>query len=174
MRRVDALFAAFALLAAGAADAGPATAAVASEEINVVSDHGELDRRAGRARYWGNVTITQGTTRITADEVLLEAVDGELVSATINGRPATFEQTPPGASEPTRGSARRMTLLAAEEIIELREDARITQGGDEVAGELIRYDVKRQQVVSAGQVKMTLTPRKAKEPAREPPAEDRK
>lgn len=147
--------------------------------VDVAADHGDIDLKAGRARYWGNVVITHGTTRIEAQEVLLELKDGELDVATITGDPARFRQTPAGSDAPTVGVARRMTFRADQDIVELRDGARVVQGSDEVAGELIRYDVKRERVLAAGgeqgqggRVQMTITPRKPKAeppPAAEPP-----
>ena len=157
-----------------------AAPAVAQDEshlpLSIDADHGDLDLKAGRGRYWGHVSFARGTTRITADEVVLELVDGQLSSAVISGAPASFEQTVEGAAQPTRGTARTMTYRAADDIVELAGDARVVQAGDEVAGDLIRYDIKQQRVLAAstdaqgGRVQMTITPRKTKEPPpKEPP-----
>jgi lipopolysaccharide export system protein LptA len=162
------------------APATPATAAPPTAEapLNISADHGDIDRRAGTARYWGNVTITRGSTRITADDVVLALTDGELTKATITGSPATFAQSFGEGRAPTLGSARILTFTADQDVIELREGARVVQDGDEVSGELIRYDSAQQRVLAAGgdqsgRVQMTITPRKPKPPADGAPPEKR-
>lgn len=168
--------------AVGAAPApAPATTALAAQPaadaLNISADHGDIDRRAGVARYWGNVSITRGTTRITADEVVLALADGELTTATITGKPATFAQSFADGRAPTLGSARILSFSADQDVIELREGARVVQDGDEVTGELIRYDSAKQRVLAAGgeqsgRVQMTITPRKPK-PAPDAPPQER-
>ena len=171
------------MLLAAAAGAAPAVElpsappSVADAPLNISADHGDIDRRAGTARYWGNVTITRGTTRITADEVVLALVEGELTKATITGAPATFAQSFGDGRAPTLGSARTLSFDADQDVIELRDGARVVQDGDEVSGDLIRYDSAQQRVLAAGgdqsgRVQMTITPRKPK-PSPAPPPERR-
>jgi lipopolysaccharide export system protein LptA len=176
--RLAALLAAAACLAA--AHGATALESDRGQPVQIQADHAEIDRRAGRTVYSGNVRIAQGSIVIQADEVVLLMKDGEFESAVIKGEPATFEQRPEGADSPTRGSARTMTYLAGESVVELKDGARVQQGGDEVAGELIRYDVKEQRVLAAGgdenggRVQMTITPRKPKDADAEPPPEEDK
>lgn len=165
MRRAEWLL--IVMLLAATAPASGASGA----RLDVAADHGDVDLKAGRARYWGNVVITHDNTRIEAEEVLLQMADGELTTATIRGTPARFVQAATTEVGATEGSARVMTFHTADGMVELREGARIRQDGDEVAGELIRYDVRNERVVAAGgdgqnqgRVQMTITPRKAKEP----------
>lgn len=172
------------LLLVAAAGAGPALeprsapASVADAPLNISADHGDIDRRAGTARYWGNVTITRGTTRITADEVVLALTEGELTKATITGTPATFAQSFGDGRAPTLGSARTLSFDADQDVIELRDGARVVQDGDEVSGDLIRYDSAQQRVLAAGgdqsgRVQMTITPRKPKPATGDAPPERR-
>jgi lipopolysaccharide export system protein LptA len=165
------------LAAAGAA--APSTAPVAAgapsaAPLEISAEHGDIDRRAGTARYWGKVTITRGSTRITADEVVLALVEGELSTATVTGKPATFAQSFGADRAPTLGSARTISFSADQDVIELREGARVVQDGDEVSGDLIRYDAAKQRVLAAGgdqsgRVQMTITPRKPKADPAKPP-----
>ena len=159
-----------ALLGFGAA-AAPAPSAAALE---ISAEHGDIDRRAGTARYWGKVTLTRGSTRITADEVVLALVEGELSTATVTGQPATFAQSFGDGRAPTLGSARTITFRADQDVIELREGARVVQDGDEVSGDLIRYDAAAQRVLAAGgeqsgRVQVTINPRKPKPAPAKPP-----
>ncbi len=165
-----------ALLLGATAAAGPAgeVPPPSAAPLNISADHGDIDRRAGSARYWGHVSITRGTTTITADEVVLALTEGELTKATITGAPATFAQSFADGRAPTLGSARTLTFSADQDVIELRDGARVVQDGDEVSGELIRYDAAQQRVLAAGgdqsgRVQMTITPRKPKPPSAPPP-----
>ena len=175
------------LLLAATATGGPAAAPPASADatlpsaaapLNISADHGDIDRRAGSARYWGNVTISRGSTRITADEVVLALTEGELTKATITGAPATFAQSFGADRAPTLGSARTLTFTADGDVIELSGGARVVQDGDEVSGDLIRYDAAQQRVLAAGgdqsgRVQMTITPRKPKPTTGDAPPERR-
>jgi len=162
MRRAELLLA-LALLAAPGAQAGEAPVT-----MNVNSDHGEFDLAAGRAHHWGNVTFTRGNARIDAEDVVLELTDGTLDRAVISGAPARFVQEAADEAPAAAGSARRMTYDADADLIELEGQAKVVQGGDEVTGDLIRYDAKRQRVLAAsgaegsGRVQMTITPKQAK------------
>ena len=156
------------------AASAPSVAAPSAAPLEISAEHGDIDRRAGTARYWGNVTITRGTTRITADEVVLALVEGELSSATVTGKPATFAQSFGAGRAPTLGSARTISFSADQDVIELRDGARVVQDGDEVSGDLIRYDAAKQRVLAAGgdqsgRVQMTITPRKPKPEPGKPP-----
>lgn len=163
---------ALALLGPLAARAAPDPAPVA---MNVNSDHGEFDLAAGRAHHWGNVTFTRGNARIDAADVVLELAGGSLERAVIVGAPARFVQDAEGDKPAATGSARRMTYDSAADLIELDGDARVVQGGDEVTGDLIRYDAKHQRVLAAsgaegsGRVQMTITPKRAKDAPPAPP-----
>jgi lipopolysaccharide transport protein LptA len=169
MRRAEPLLA----LVAGCALA--AAAGEAPVAMNVNSDHGEFDLAAGRAHHWGNVSFTRGNARIEADDVVLELADGKLERATISGGPARFTQAAAVDAPAAEGSARRMTYDAGVDQIELEGEARVVQGGDEVTGDLIRYDARRQRVLAAsgsegsGRVQMTITPKRSKEPDAEAP-----
>jgi len=154
--------------------AAPAAEPPSAAPLEISAEHGDIDRKAGVARYWGHVTLTRGTTRITADEVVLALADGELTKATITGKPATFAQSFGDGRAPTLGSAKTLSFSADQDVIELREDARVVQDGDEVTGDLIRYDAAKQRVLAAGgeqsgRVQMTITPRKPKPKPTVPP-----
>lgn len=158
---------ALALLLVGAASAG-APGDMGAQPVDIRADFGELDRAAGRGTYRGNVVIQQGGMRITAAEVRLYMVADELERIEIDGKPASFEHHPTGSAQPTRGMARNMVYRVKESTVDLQGEARIEQRGDEVAGETIRYDLKRDRVLAASgpgdnaRVQMTITPRRGK------------
>jgi lipopolysaccharide export system protein LptA len=79
-----------------------------NQPINIQSDHGDFlsntSTNNGTGTYTGNVVITQGSIRITADKAVLHMSNGEIQTADITGTPATFQQQPDSGplASPTR------------------------------------------------------------------------
>lgn len=124
----------------------PATLLAAdAPAVEISADHWQADQRVGVAVYSGNVVITRGTARITADEARLELVNGKLQAATIIGAPATFAQDP-ADGPPISGQAQRIEYDAANETAVLTGDARVTQGADSLQAASVRINLKTEQI----------------------------
>ncbi|MCB1934395.1 MAG: lipopolysaccharide transport periplasmic protein LptA [Nitrosomonas sp.] len=91
--------------------------------------------------FTGNVIMTQGTLRITADKVILkEDVDG-FRYATATGNLVTFRQKRDGVDEYIEGWSERAEYDNKLEKIELFKQARLKRGEDEVKGDYISYNI---------------------------------
>jgi len=91
--------------------------------------------------FTGNVIMTQGTLRITADKVILrEDIDG-FRYATATGNLVTFRQKRDGIDEYIEGWSERAEYDNKSEKIELFKQARLKRGEDEVKGDYIAYNI---------------------------------
>ena len=123
----------------------------------------------------GNVVLTRGTIRLTADRVVVRQ-DGEgFQFATATGKPARFRQRQdpkPPETEGTwmEGEALRMEMDDKSGKIELYDAARVKRGGDEVAGNYILLDQRSdffsvstgkdgKEAAPSGRVKAVIQPK---------------
>src|SRR5690349_6245748 len=100
-----------------------------NQPINVRADHGDFkndpdNNSNGTGIYTGNVVITQGSIRLTADRAELHVVDNELDTADVTGNPATFQQRPDDG-QVVDGSAQEITYSASKDEIVLLTNARL-------------------------------------------------
>jgi lipopolysaccharide export system protein LptA len=122
--------------------------------------------------FEGDVVVTKGTMRLTADRLVVRQDAEGFQSATATGKPARFRQRQdpkPGEKEGiwVDGEASRIELDDREQKIEMFERARVNRGGDEVAGDYILVDQRSEfyQVSSGkgaaakGRVKAVIQPK---------------
>jgi lipopolysaccharide export system protein LptA len=95
--------------------------------------------------FEGDVVVTKGTIRLTADRLVVRQDAEGFQLATATGKPARFRQrqdAKPGEKEGiwVEGEAMRIELDDRNQKIELFDKARVNRGGDEVAGDYIFVD----------------------------------
>ena len=114
----------------------------ADREKPIVADADKLtmDNSKKVSIFEGNVVITQGTMRITADRVVITEDKDGLHHASGTGRPTTFRQKRDGLDEYVDGHSLRFEYDGKIERIELFEQAELLRGRDDVKGEYISYD----------------------------------
>jgi lipopolysaccharide export system protein LptA len=167
MRR---LIAAFAALAAAA---GPAFAERADREKEIVlqADKGVADDANRTSTFEGNVVITQGTMRITAAKVTLKEKDN-FKYYVASGAPVTFRQKRDKADEWIEGFADRAEFDDRNDVLKLFSRAKVKSTQNEITGEFISYDMRRelaevmgappgQQAPADKRVKVIIVPQKA-------------
>ena len=121
--------------------------------------------------FEGEVVVTKGTMRLTADRLVVRQDAEGFQFATATGKPARFRQrqdAKPGEKEGVwvEGEALRIELDDRNQKIELFDSARVNRGGDEVAGDYIFVDQRSDfyQVSSGkgqakGRVKAVIQPK---------------
>ncbi|HDZ56012.1 MAG TPA: lipopolysaccharide transport periplasmic protein LptA [Pseudomonas xinjiangensis] len=145
------------------------------QPIRIQADTATLDDRRNTAVYTGDVVITQGTMRLTGDQVTLNTDAEGAVSKIVSvGNPATFVQTPQPDQGPVNARGQTIEYYAADERVVLIDDAHLDQEGNTFEGEYVTYNV-REELVEAGRagesteapqrIQMTIQPRKRDEPA---------
>lgn len=132
--------------------------------ITIEADHWEADQARGLTVYSGNVILTRGNVRVTADEARLLMQEGRLQHATLIGSPAIFRQEP-AAGPALAGQARRLEYDAGKETATLTGEAFLRQGSDTIRAASIFVDLAAEKVIAESdrvtpeRVRVTLTPR---------------
>jgi len=91
--------------------------------------------------FTGNVILTQGTLRISADKVIMKEDLHGFRYATAIGDLVSFRQKRDGLNEYVEGWSQRAEYDSKTDKIELFRQARLKRGSDEVQGDYISYDM---------------------------------
>jgi lipopolysaccharide export system protein LptA len=164
---------AFPLACLALAAAAPAGAEKADRDkpTQIEANRMSADDARRMTIFEGAVVLTRGTIRLTADRIVVrQDAEGYQIS-TATGKPVKFRQRQdpkPPATEGVwlEGEALRMEMDDKSGKIELFDSARVSRGGDEVAGNYILVDQRSEffQVSSGkdaggGRVRATLQPK---------------
>jgi len=143
------------------------------KEIVVGADRLLADPASPTRTFEGSVVVTQGTMRMTAAKVVVKEDPQRHKYYVATGSPVTFKQKRDNADEYVEGFAERAEFDDKTDVLKLYNRARVKRNDDELKGEFITYDMRREvaEVTGApgkaatpeGRVKMILTPPK-KEP----------
>jgi lipopolysaccharide transport protein LptA len=137
---------------------------IAQGAMNIAADRADatrLDFDDSRWVFEGNVVIDNQGTRIWCDRAELVFGGHQLRRAFLTGSPARFQQ-PRAPSAQTDGRAGAMEYDLGAALIRLSQDAWISDGTNEVTGDSISYDLRREYVIAdagkGGQVRMKINP----------------
>jgi len=176
------------LAAATLAAVAPAQAERADREKEIVvgADKLTADDANRTSTFDGNVVVTQGTMRMTASKVTVKEDAERHKFYVANGAPVTFRQKRDNVDEWVEGFADRAEFDDRNDVLKLFNRARVKRNNDELTGEFITYDMRRDvaEVTGApagtvapnntGRVKVIISPPKRDEkgaPAKSPPLE---
>ncbi|WP_374220366.1 lipopolysaccharide transport periplasmic protein LptA [Psychrobacter sp. H8-1] len=122
---------------------GHALPSDANQPIKLLADKATYSERTGVTSYSGNVIITQGTLRLTADDITVNLSQQRSInSAVATGRPATMQQIVTKEKGLAKGQANKIDYNAVTGIITLTGNAKLDQNGASFAGNVIRYSLK--------------------------------
>ncbi|WP_375540368.1 lipopolysaccharide transport periplasmic protein LptA [Moraxella nasovis] len=117
------------------------------EPIRLLADKATYTASTGVTTYSGNVTITQGTLKMNADNLTLNlAKDRSIQTVVATGRPATLQQVITADKGLAKGRASKIDYDTATGIITLSGNAKLTQAGASFAGNTIRYNLAKGDV----------------------------
>lgn len=115
----------------------------AQQPIRLLADRATYSERTGVTSYSGNVTITQGTLKLAADNITVNLSNGRSIqSAVATGRPATMQQVVTKEKGLAKGQANKIDYNAQSGIVTLTGNAKLTQNGASFSGNVIRYSLK--------------------------------
>lgn len=115
----------------------------ANQPIKLLADKATYSERTGVTSYSGTVVITQGTFKMTADNITVNLSQGRSInSAVATGRPATMQQVVTQEKGLAKGQANKIDYNAVSGIITLTGNAKLVQNGASFAGNVIRYSLK--------------------------------
>ncbi|WP_419812643.1 lipopolysaccharide transport periplasmic protein LptA [Bacterioplanoides sp.] len=121
----------------------------AQQEMVILSDSAELDRKAGVVIYKGNVVLTQGTLKIESDRLMILR-NGEVVEqAVAEGNPATYQQQIQADQQLTTASGQRIDYFATRKEVQIQGNAELHQEGNQFSGEKITYDITNERVLAS-------------------------
>jgi lipopolysaccharide export system protein LptA len=118
----------------------------ADQPIHILGDKVVLEEKAETATYSGNVTINQGSLKITADRVTFEFEDEQVVRIIARGSPAYYSQKLKPGQQNMQANARTIVYHTSIERIDLKGSAHLQQQGNDFRGEVIEYDMRAGRV----------------------------
>ena len=122
----------------------------------------KLDFNEGEWRFSGNVVVEAESTRLECETASLSFRDHQLLSATLNGSPASFSQPAPDSERINTGAANEIIYDMENGSLQLVGSARFTDGVNEVSGDLITYDITRGRLTAgstdSGPVRILIEP----------------
>lgn len=146
-----------------------------NQPMNIEADRVDIDDEKGTNIFTGNVVITRGSIRISGDKVVVyRDKEKNLDKIHSRGKPAHFQQTPDNKNVPVISEAEELFYDAVKEILIMRRNGKILQGGDTFTGDHIIYDSKRNKITakqtksssgtknSKGRVHITIQPKNNK------------
>jgi len=161
----------FLLLALLVAASAQAERADREKEIVVGADHLTGDDINKTSTFEGNVVVTQGTMRITAARVTMREDPQKFKYYVATGAPVTFRQKRDKVDEWVDGEAQRAEFDDRNDILKLYTHAHVKSGANEITGDFISYDMRRELTEVSGappgaaipqnsRVKVTILPPK--------------
>ena len=164
-------------LAAALALGSPLAAALPEDRnqpIHLEASRGQLDQKTGVSVYEGNVVITQGSMRLTADSVTIYIKDNNFQRMEATGAPVNLRYKPTVDKPEVQGVSQRVEYDVASAKVIMSGNARLTQGQDTFTGDRVEYDLKSDVVRARGagnngRIQFTIQPRaQDAAPARKP------
>lgn len=150
------------LIAMLAAAGAQAKSTDRQQPMDIAADHTDaLMADNGESTLMGNVNITQGSLSVKADQAVIQRQNGDIVSVTLIGTPATLSQVA-DSGEPMTASAQRIVYRLDNDIVLLTGNVEIVQPRGTVRGETIRYDIGSGRLDGGGdgsRVQMRIQPK---------------
>lgn len=131
------------------------------QPINVAANTAHKNDKKGLTVYRGDVIITQGSIRITGDEITIYDTAGNVEKIIATGTPAKFKQKPSPTSDDMIAHGFTIEYDVVKESLLLRENALLKQEGRTTNSNRITYDMKTTIVKAGndtGRVNMVLQP----------------
>jgi lipopolysaccharide export system protein LptA len=113
------------------------------KEIVLLADKGVADDNRKVSVFEGNVVITQGTMRVTASKVTLSEKEN-FKFYVAQGAPVTFRQKRDKVDEWIEGTAERAEFDDKTDVLKLFNRAKVKSAQNEITGEYITYDMRRE------------------------------
>ncbi|HET9652539.1 MAG TPA: lipopolysaccharide transport periplasmic protein LptA, partial [Usitatibacter sp.] len=114
------------------------------KEIVVGADHLTADDAKRTSVFDGNVVVTQGTMRMTANKVTVKEDANRHKFYVAYGEPVTFRQKRDNVDEWVEGFAQRAEFDERSDMLRLFDNARVKSNQNEINGQFISYDMTKQ------------------------------
>lgn len=125
-------------------------AAQAVEPVKILADGVEVNQKTLSSTYSGNVELTQGAMRLSAEKLQVFANKGALQRIEAAGNPARFTAPLQDQSLVT-GEASVVNFDSNKGILLLTGNARLTQTGNTIHNDRIEYNLNTGNLKAGGQ-----------------------
>ena len=142
----------FILLALTTQAAFADTTSDSDKAINVQADQSDFDEKSGIQSLSGNVEITQGSLKVTADRIQIELKNGALFRIVGNGSPIRFQQQTDNGSL-MKGQSNRIEYNMQTTQITFSGNAQFERPGQKLSGNSITYNMADLTFKAAGDKK---------------------
>lgn len=119
-----------------------------TQPINIQADSAEINDVTGISTYRGNVTITQGSTVLTGDIVILETANKKVQKIISEGNLSTFKQTTDDGRKVDAEAEKMVYSITGSKIV-LTKNAKLTEAGNTFASDKITFYTDK-EIVTAG------------------------
>jgi lipopolysaccharide export system protein LptA len=120
------------------------------KEIVVGADKLIADDANRTSTFEGAVVVTQGTMRMTASRVTVKEDADRHKFYVANGAPVTFRQKRDKVDEWVEGFAERAEFDDRNDVLKLYNRARVKSNQNEITGDFISYDMRREVAEVSG------------------------
>lgn len=125
--------------------------------ISINADNTQASIRDNTAVYVDNVEVRQGSLLIKASRLEINASAGKGNEVFIfSGSPVTYSQLLEG-ERPVTAQANEIRYDIASRTLTLTTDAELTQSGSLVRGDVIRYNLERQELTAGSEQNRRVT-----------------
>lgn len=153
----------------------------AEKPLQIESDRMSANDLTKEATFEGDVVLTKGSIRMTADRIVVKEQEKGSHHAVATGNPVRFRQRMDAKDGKDAvwvdGEAQRIEYDERTEKVELFDKARVNRAGDEVRGNYILYDQRTEffsvtggKGTSSGRVRAIIQPKSASQPTAPPPS----
>lgn len=128
------------------------------QPIHISANSAEIDDNKGISIYRGKVSMTQGSIKLKAEQIIIHSDAQGISKLVATGEPAHFQQLPETDKQMMHAFGETIEYYIAEERIELKKQAKLEQEQNIFTGERIDYDIKQRLVNAYGSGSQTRTP----------------
>lgn len=128
------------------------------KEVVITADKVVADDAKKTSDFVGNVLVTQGTMRITAAKVNIREDAQGYRYFVAHGAPLTFRQKRDKVDEYVDGEALRAEFDDRNDVLRLYNKGRVKSGANEITGDFISYDMRKDVAEVAGAPEGTTAP----------------
>lgn len=111
------------------------------QPLDINADWSEFSGGTPTGIYRGNVVLTQGNLKITADEAIFQLQDGELEYIIATGNPVRIKDLPQENDAWIIGEGGSLSYYPKRQMLELEHNAKIEQNRDTVSANKITYNL---------------------------------
>jgi lipopolysaccharide export system protein LptA len=141
------------------------------DEVQIQADYMKFDLETGSSTYRGNVSIIQGTIKLTGENVIITRKNNEILDIKVDGKPAHYLQDE-NTDNKVHAISQHMKYTVQTHRLVLTVDASLEQSSQTVVSQRIVYDTQNKIIIAGkdggaeqpGQkgdrVNITLTPKK--------------